>query len=297
LMEAGVPAVGISGFYGFGLPDNGPLVPELAAVLARLQPQRILFCGDADTATNILFAHAAMRRANLVKPLPGLLPCIPINGPGKGADDCREPLGSEFVAWWQERNANAVAVSDYTTPLRLALSLFEAEADAIACPTGTARLDMELRLVKLAAAMKTDPLVQGRVLKFAVEKLGLARRELNRAVTSLEKRMARRQGSVQRWSPAQWQLDGREADGVTALCCACGRAGATDACRRANEALGGCDLIAPDRNCPTACVSLPVCITTITLSGARRNGERQRRIVRGSCSRFAARVVSRIGSK
>jgi hypothetical protein len=38
-------------------------------------------------------------------------------------------------------------------------------------------------------------------------------------------------------SEAKWQLDGRSAAGVTALCCACGRAGTTDACRRANEAV------------------------------------------------------------
>ena len=38
-------------------------------------------------------------------------------------------------------------------------------------------------------------------------------------------------------SEAKWQLDGRSAAGVTAMCCACGMAGTTDACRRANEAV------------------------------------------------------------
>jgi len=38
-------------------------------------------------------------------------------------------------------------------------------------------------------------------------------------------------------SGAKWQLDGREAAGVTALCRACGRPGMAAACRRANEAI------------------------------------------------------------
>jgi hypothetical protein len=195
LAEAGFAAVGISGFYGFASPGGARLVPELAAVMAQRQPARILFCGDSDTALNASFSVAAARLANLVKPLPLLLPRIPMNGPGKGADDCREALGPEFVPWWLGRVAQAVAVSAPTSPLRLALSLFEAEAEGLAGLVGAARLDAEQRLVHLAAALKRDPLVQGRVLKFAVEKLGLARRELNRAVTALEKQASGRQGS------------------------------------------------------------------------------------------------------
>lgn len=38
-------------------------------------------------------------------------------------------------------------------------------------------------------------------------------------------------------SEAKWQLDGRSAAGMTAMCCACGMADTTDACRRANEAV------------------------------------------------------------
>ena len=46
LAEAGFPAVGISGFFGFGLKDNGGIVPELATVIEQRKPARIFFCGD-----------------------------------------------------------------------------------------------------------------------------------------------------------------------------------------------------------------------------------------------------------
>lgn len=194
LTEAGFPAVGISGFYGFATAGGGALVPELAEVIACRKPARILYCGDSDTALNVHFSTAAIRLVNLVKPTPVLLPRIPLNGHGKGADDCREVLGLQFGEWWQERIKRAVDACAHSSSLRLALSLFESELDAIANLEGPARLDAEQRLVQLAAGLKDDPILQGRVLKFAVEKLGLARRDLNRAVTALEKRRFR-QGS------------------------------------------------------------------------------------------------------
>ena len=52
LTEAGFPAVGISGFYGFAPKEGKEMVPELAAVLEARKPARILFCGDSDTALN-----------------------------------------------------------------------------------------------------------------------------------------------------------------------------------------------------------------------------------------------------
>ncbi|MEY4385010.1 MAG: hypothetical protein RLY20_293 [Verrucomicrobiota bacterium] len=186
LTEAGFPAVGISGFYGFVLPDSDELVPELAAVIARRQPQRILFCGDSDTAMNFHFAHAAARLANLVKPLPVLLPRIPTSGFGKGADDCRAQLNGTFESWWRERVDIAVAVTPETTAGRLAVGLFEAEAESLATLKGTARLELEERVVKLAAALPKPATLQERVLAVATKQLGMGRRGLLRAVKELQ---------------------------------------------------------------------------------------------------------------
>jgi hypothetical protein len=189
LAEAGFAAVGISGFYGFSVNGGNELAPELATVLAIRKPDRILFCGDADTAFNYQFSNAVVRLSNLVKPLPVWLPRIPLNGPGKGADDCRAKLNGTFEDWWRERIVSAVAVKAETTAGRLTIGLFEAEEAAITNLGDTARMDAEERVVKLAASLNQQPLLQERVLTFATKKLGMGRRGLCKAAEAVEKQI------------------------------------------------------------------------------------------------------------
>ena len=59
LCEAGVRAIGISGFYGFQ--HEGEVCPRLAQHLKDHPAQRILFLGDNDTALNYQFADAAVK--------------------------------------------------------------------------------------------------------------------------------------------------------------------------------------------------------------------------------------------
>jgi predicted transcriptional regulator len=192
LTEAGFPAVGISGFYGFGLKDGKGLVPELAAVIQRRKPDRILFCGDSDTALNYFFPLAAVRLANLVQPVKVFLPRIPLDGPGKGADDCRAKLNGTFDGWWRERIVQAIEVNTDTDPKLLMLELFEREQSAMINLTGKARKEVEDRLVKLAAAFHKHPIDQERVLNFAVKKLGLGRSGVAKAVEAEIKAQAAR---------------------------------------------------------------------------------------------------------
>jgi hypothetical protein len=184
LTEAGFPAVGLSGFFGFATKGGEALVPELAAVIAHLKPERILFSGDSDTALNYAFSVAAGRLANLVQPIPVYLPRIPLNGPGKGADDCREKFAGNFPEWWRDRVGQAVLVRSDMDPALLAVELFECEQAAMASLRGDERHRAEHRLVKLAAALQRQALLQERVLNFAVKRLGINRRSLNRAVKS-----------------------------------------------------------------------------------------------------------------
>jgi hypothetical protein len=188
LAEAGFQAVGISGFFGFGSKDNGGLVPELAAVIEKHKPARILFCGDSDTALNCFFPLAAVRLANLVQPVPVLLPRIPLNGPGKGADDCRAKLNDTFADWWRERIANAIEVKPDTDSALLMTELVEFEQAAIISLNGKARKDVNDRLVKLAATFEQNALIQEQLLTFAEKKLGLKRRALNKAVKAALKK-------------------------------------------------------------------------------------------------------------
>jgi hypothetical protein len=190
--EAGFPAVGISGFYGFAKKDNAGLVPELAAVIERRKPARILFCGDSDTALNYFFPIAAVRLANQVQPVPVLLPRIPLNGPGKGADDCRAKLNGTFVDWWRERIAQAIVVKADADAKVLMLELFEREQDAMVSLTGQTRRDVDNRLVKLAAAFEKHPMDQERVVDFAVKKLELGRSGFTKSVKAEVKAQAAR---------------------------------------------------------------------------------------------------------
>jgi len=187
LTEAGFPAVGLSGFFGYARKGGGELVPELAEVIARLQPQRICFCGDADTALNSQFAIATVRLARLVHPLPVLLPRLPWDGPGKGADDCREALKSDFNQWWGKRLAEAVPVAAESDASVLMVALFERELEGIAKTDGAARRKAERGLVKLAAALSGDALLQDRVTSFAERSLKLRKPAFMKAVETARK--------------------------------------------------------------------------------------------------------------
>ena len=185
LTEAGFPAVGISGFFGFGSKGGEELVSELAAVIGRRKPARIFFCGDSDTALNYQFSVAAVRLAKLVQPLSFFLPRISLDAQGKGADDCREVLGPSFGTWWQHRINEAILVKPDREVATLALELFDREQQALCNLNGEERLKAENRAVKLAAALERHPLLQERILTFLERKLHVRRRAMTKAIQEM----------------------------------------------------------------------------------------------------------------
>jgi len=197
LTESGFPAVGVSGFFGFAEPGGDKFVTELADVLDHLRPARVFFCGDSDTALNYQFSVAAVRLATLLNGTPVLLPRIPLNGPGKGADDCRAALGGSFADWWRERMSAAVSVHAKAKPGSLACELLSHEADAVALLDSEAREKAERRIVEMAAMLERDPLAQEKVIVFAVEHLRVKRAPFKRAVAVArqEMRMQAAQGA------------------------------------------------------------------------------------------------------
>ena len=88
LVEAQYQAVALPGLFAYA---HGELLPELKAALDFLKPSRVLFIGDSDTCLNYRFSIAAVKLAELIKPIPLLLPRMPLNGP-KGIDDLKESL-------------------------------------------------------------------------------------------------------------------------------------------------------------------------------------------------------------
>lgn len=190
LVEAGSAAVGLSGFFGFAIKGGDTLVPELAELLQRLRPARILFCGDSDTALNYQFSVAALRLRGLVAPVPVLLPRIPLVGPGKGADDCREKLNGTFPAWWLSRVDEAVELLPSFTAGQLAVELLRREQEAIGSLGDECREQAQKRLVELAACLEGEPLSQDRVIGVAVEQLKVGRAPFKRAVKLARQRIS-----------------------------------------------------------------------------------------------------------
>ena len=151
LVEAGIPALGIGGFYSFQ--TKGEMLPELADLLAALEPKALFFLGDGDTSHNALFSDAAVKMARLAGPRWVLLPRIPIDE-AKGIDDVREAKGDDFPRFWQEIVNSAVLVLANTCPKRLCLFLLEREIPKIASLSGDRRRELRPRIEKMGRFKK-----------------------------------------------------------------------------------------------------------------------------------------------
>ncbi len=190
--EAGFAAVGISGFFGFGLGgDSNELCWEFVEALALLKPARVLFVGDSDTALNEMFPLAATRLRDWFPALPVLLPRIPLSGP-KGLDDVRAALGDAFPDWWRARVAEAVPAAGSSAG-QLCVTLWERERGFLASMSaGAERNHAEKKTIRMLAAMRGEPVSQGRLYDLASETFGVGKRELRKAVEIEEKEQSAR---------------------------------------------------------------------------------------------------------
>lgn len=184
LVEAGFPAVGIGGISSAcprsesGEPE---LLPALAHLVAEVRPSRIAFIGDSDTCLISDFAREAVKLAKLAG-VPVVLPRIPLDAPGKGPDDLREVWGADFPARWQAILATAEPVTVETKPAALAVRLLRREAEAFG-KLGPDALDKaRVRLVKLGAGYRDDPLAFEEITTFAASVAGLGKQTFRSAV-------------------------------------------------------------------------------------------------------------------
>jgi hypothetical protein len=137
--------------------------------------------GDSDTATNFAFARNALFLANAIKPLPVLLPRLPVNGPGKGIDDCRAALNGKFLERWREIIESSEKIDPKATPGALAVRLLEREAKALKAASGADRDKLDRRIVQMAVECK-DSLANDRIVAFAQKILGYGRSSFKQAV-------------------------------------------------------------------------------------------------------------------
>jgi hypothetical protein len=155
LVEAGIPALGIGGFYSFQ--NKGSLLPETEDLLKSLRPKRLFFLGDGDTSHNWQFSDGAVKMVVMATPLWSpppwvLLPRIPIDS-AKGIDDIRHELGPKFPAFWQSIVDTAVLISPQTDRNRLCLFLLEREIKEIATLPPDKRADLVRRFAKIEGYM------------------------------------------------------------------------------------------------------------------------------------------------
>lgn len=172
LMEAGFPAVGISGFFGFSLAGGEAIVPELEEAIEHLRPERVFFIGDTDTALNHDFSLAAVRFAQLLD-RQILLPRLPFDGP-KGCDDARQEMRERFNAWWADVVAQSIAVTPKSKPGDLACTLLEREAAAVSKARRIDRAAVDRKLVTLVADLSRDALAQVRVYEIIFGPIGFS---------------------------------------------------------------------------------------------------------------------------
>ena len=183
LVEAGIPAVGICGYFGFH-PGGQPHQPvdALAELIASWNPAEILFLGDTDTALNAQFAVAACRFRDLVEPLAVRLPRLPLDGP-KGVDDLREAAGAGFAAHWQTLCGEAVPLTAGISPGRLALTLLEREKKHLASATGSRKDEYIEKLASMGAWLQAGfPLIEDELVAFVKGVFGVKVRAFRQAV-------------------------------------------------------------------------------------------------------------------
>ena len=186
LIEAGFPCVGIGGISS-ACPRNEAGAPELLPALAHLiteiRPVRIMFIGDSDTSLIADFSREAVKLAKLAG-VPVALPRIPLGSPGKGPDDLRELWGAEFPARWQAILDAAEIVGSDTKPSALLVRLLERERTSLRKLDSYALNKARERIIKLAHAVKDDPLALANIETIAAEEADLCKATLR---TSLDK--------------------------------------------------------------------------------------------------------------
>lgn len=176
LREAGVRAIGISGFYGFA--SDGVLCERLKSHLKDHPAKRILFLGDNDTAVNFQFSDAAVKLAKLADPVPVLLPRIPFSMP-KGVDDCREKLRDEFPTWWSQQFAKAIPVPLKLKPDLLAVELFKIALPDLKAIAGVERSLLLQKIGKLASCLQA--MARAELAELCKSGLGIAKSTLQQA--------------------------------------------------------------------------------------------------------------------
>lgn len=190
LDSMGLPALGITGFYGLTNGQDG-FVDEFIDVLEASNFRVIRFFGDSDTIFNPQFSDAVAKVVGLLSKsawahLQLFVSVVPLDAPGKGIDDVRATLGPEFAAWFDAFWNLTVEVTPGMTKGRIACQLLELQRDVLERLAIGDRKDWIFAgLAKLAAGLG-DPLAEEEIRELA-ESLGFTKRAFSQAITRAKK--------------------------------------------------------------------------------------------------------------
>ncbi|MEQ1841362.1 MAG: DUF3854 domain-containing protein, partial [Verrucomicrobiales bacterium] len=190
LDSQGLPALGITGFYGLIDGQDG-FVDEFIDVLEAGNIRVIRFFGDSDTIFNPQFSDAVTKVVGLLSKsawahLQLFVSVVPLDAPGKGIDDVRAALGPEFAAWLDAFWNLTVEVPPGMSKGRIAMQLLKLQGDLMGqLVTGDRRDEIFAGLAKLAAGLG-DPLAEEEIRELA-ETLGFAKRAFGQAITRAKK--------------------------------------------------------------------------------------------------------------
>jgi hypothetical protein len=187
LVESGVPAVGISGFYGFG--NDRSLAPEWESICEEFPNlSRILFLGDSDTALNYQFSDAAKKLEVMFDEAVIRLPRMSIAGP-KGIDDFKQKLLDEsedrdigqeaFKEEWKKMVRSSVPVKEHSSAGELSMALFRREKDVLRGLRDERKTWALGKMAMLAAFVKEPAAVE--IKELALE-MGVGKRDFDRMV-------------------------------------------------------------------------------------------------------------------
>lgn len=218
LVEAGIPAIGISGFYGWGrkVEEKWVFLNEMAQRIMETKPKRIIFIGDSDTALNFHFSDAACSLRQIARRTV-LLPRIPFNGPGKGIDDCREKLGTAFSEWWESILETAVELDLELSRESLARLLCEREMEALKALEGIQEARALDRSIKLLDKLGRSPMDYSKFKSILKSAFSVNVRDLDQGVKSLRaKRIEAEQSKLTQksdWGPVFTSTNSDEVTG------------------------------------------------------------------------------------
>lgn len=211
LNESGIPAVGISGFFGWGRKTNDQweLLPEVLQLIEGKNVTRLLFLGDSDTSLNWQFCVAAIALTKAAD-IPVVLPRIRLDAPGKGVDDVKATMTEDaFCKWWQSTVSDAIVVETDASASDLAVELLSLEKQTL--QTGSVAGFTRTKLVNRIVGIEAN-LTSGRMpnsIEDLVKKI-IRPKDLQKAVERLK--AERHSAKLEESAPKileQFAFDGR----------------------------------------------------------------------------------------